>query len=125
MGLADLIQRKKTATVLSPAIAIPAIPAIPAPFQADKPPTIATIATIALATHETDLDLWRWFTLEADRVYRSSPKAADSWECHKEHKKTAVDHCKAGNISAARAELEKALMALQGATITQPDLLTA
>lgn len=124
MGLADLIQRKRTATVLCPATAIHAIPAIPAPFPADIPPTIATIATIAVATHGTDLDLWRWFVVEADRVYRSSPKAADSWERHKGHRATAQEHCTAGDISAARAELEKALTALQGATITQPDLLT-
>lgn len=76
------------------------------------------------ATAKTELDLWRWFTLEADRVYRQSPKAADLWERHKEHRKAADDLCRAGNISAARAELEKALTALQGATITQPDLLT-
>lgn len=117
MGLADLIQRKKTATVLSPATAIPAIPAIVEPFQADIPPTIATIATIAIASHETDLDLWRWFVLEADRVFRTSPKVPDSWERHKEHKRAAADLCKAGNISAARAELEKALTVLQGSTI--------
>ena len=49
MGLADLIHRKKTATVSSPA---KAILAIPAPFQADIPPTIATIATIAIAENK-------------------------------------------------------------------------
>lgn len=68
---------------------------------------------------ETAFDLWRWFTLAADQIYRSSPKAADAWERHKAHKRAAVAHCKAGDISAARAELEKALTALQGAAVTQ------
>lgn len=69
--------------------------------------------------------LWRWFVVEADLVFRSSPQAADSWNLHKAHKKAADDLCKAGNISAARVELEKALTALQCASITQPDLLAA
>jgi len=70
-----------------------------------------------------ELHLWRWFTLAADKVYRSSPKAADAWERHKEHKRAAAGFCRAGNISAARAELEKALPALQGAATTQPELV--
>jgi len=49
MSLADLIHRKKTATVSSPATAILAIPAIVEPFTADIEPRIATIATIAVA----------------------------------------------------------------------------
>lgn len=124
MGLTDLIQRKKTVIVLSPATATLATSATVAPFSADIPPSVATVATVAVATHETDLDLWRWFVLKADRVYRSSPKAADSWNQHKEHKRAAAGLCKAGDISAARTELEKALTALHGASITQPDLLT-
>lgn len=74
---------------------------------------------------ESTITLWRWFTLEADRIYRRSAKAADSWERHKVHRHAAGNLCRAGDISAARAELEKSLTALQGATITQPDLLTA
>ncbi|ABK99736.1 hypothetical protein [Pelobacter propionicus] len=75
------------------------------------------------ATADTIITLWRWFTLEADRVYRLSPKAVDSWEQHKQHKEAAMELCRAGDMSAARLELGKALAALQGATITQPDLL--
>lgn len=77
------------------------------------------------AATKTELDLWRWFTQEADRIYRRSAKAADSWERHKVHRQAAGNLCRAGDISAARAELEKSLSVLQGATITQPDLLTA
>jgi len=57
MGLADLIHRKKTATVLSPATAIPAIPAIVAPFPADIPQRIATIATIAVAADRPTMNV--------------------------------------------------------------------
>ena len=53
MGLADLIQRKKTATVLSPATATLAIPATVAPFSADIPPSVATVATVAVADKKT------------------------------------------------------------------------
>lgn len=67
-------------------------------------------------------ELWRWFVLEADKVYRQSPKTADSWNLHKRHRKAADDLCGGGNISAARAELEKALTALHGVTITQHEL---
>lgn len=74
------------------------------------------------ATTESELSLWRWFVLEADRVYRSSPKAADSWNLHKQHRKAAADLCKAGDISAARAEFDKALEALKGAALTQHEL---
>lgn len=84
----------------------------------------AETQTIQQAATETVITLWRWFTLEADRVYRQSPKAADTWGRHKEYRIAADTYCKTGNISAARAEFEKALTALQGATITQPDLLT-
>lgn len=70
-----------------------------------------------------ELYLWRWFVLEADRVYRTAPKAADSWKRHNEHKKAADDLCRAGNIAAAKAELEKALEALQGAAMTQQGLI--
>jgi len=66
-----------------------------------------------------ECNLWRWFVVAADKVFRSSPKAPDSWQRHKEHKKAAADLCKAGDISAARAELEKALTALQGTDTTQ------
>ena len=69
-------------------------------------------------------NLWRWFVLEADRVFRSSPKVADSWEHHKEHRKAAQGYCNAGDIPAARAELVKALTALRGATTIQPDSLS-
>lgn len=75
------------------------------------------------AVIETANTLWRWFTLEADRIFKSSPKTADSWDRHKEHKIAAGTLCTVGNISAAKVELEKALTALQGATITQPNLL--
>jgi hypothetical protein len=122
MGLADLIQRKKTSIVLSSATAIPAIPAIVEYITADIPPRIATIATIAVAAHETELDLWRWFLLEADQIYKSAPKSADSWNIHKQHRKAAGDHCTAGNIPAARVEFEKALTALQGVALTQHKL---
>lgn len=77
------------------------------------------------AATKTELDLWRWFTLEADKVYRQSPKSADSWNLHKTLKSSAQEHCKTGDITAAKTELEKALQALQGAALTQPDLLTA
>ena len=70
-----------------------------------------------------ELYLWRWFVLEADRVYKSAPKAVDSWKRHSEHKKAANDYCKAGNISAAKAELDRALEALQGANTTQQALI--
>lgn len=73
------------------------------------------------ATQNT-LDLWRWFTLEADKVYRSSPKAADAWNLHRAHRQAAQEHCKAEDISTARAELDKALTALQGAALTQHEL---
>ena|ERR1039457_3527211 len=59
MSLADLIQRKKTATVLSSATAISAISAIVEPFPADIQPRIATIATIAVATPARDKILLR------------------------------------------------------------------
>lgn len=71
------------------------------------------------------LHLWRWFTLGADRIYRSSPKAADAWERHKEHKRAAAGFCRAGNMPAAVVELRAALKALRGAAITQPDLVSA
>jgi hypothetical protein len=74
---------------------------------------------------ESILDLWRWFTLEADKIYRQSSKAADSWERHKEHKQAAIDFCNAGRKPEARAELEKALTALQGAATTQQELIAA
>ena len=54
MGLADLIQRKKTATVLSPATATFAIPATVTPFPADIPPSVATVATVAVADSAND-----------------------------------------------------------------------
>jgi len=72
---------------------------------------------------ETGLDLWRWFTLEADRVFRSSPKSTDSRNLHRGHRNSAERLCRAGDISAARVELEKALAALQGATLTQQNLI--
>lgn len=74
---------------------------------------------------ESIINLWRWFALEADRIYRLSPKAADSWEHHKRHKQAAVDLCNAGHIPEARKKLEKALTALRGAATTQQELIAA
>jgi hypothetical protein len=53
MSLADLIQRKKTATVSSPATATLAIPATDAPFPADIPPSVAKVATVAVENNKT------------------------------------------------------------------------
>ena len=71
------------------------------------------------------LHLWRWFALEADRVYRTSPITAEAWARHKVLKKSADDYCRIGDIPAAREELEKALKALRGATVTQQELIAA
>jgi len=68
-------------------------------------------------TEETlsdELSLWRWFMVEANRVYQTSTKDASLWKNHETNKKAAVSLCKMGRISAARHELEKALTALQG-----------
>lgn len=131
MSLATLIKGHKPAITLPPATAILAIPAIFTNNQTEKDQGIATVATIAIAESkqtctppETAMSLWRWFVLEADRVYQQSPKATDSWERHKEHKLAAVELCNAGCTAEARGELEKALAALQGAAVTQPRLIT-
>ena len=68
---------------------------------------------------ETDKDedvlaLWRWFTLEADRVFRVSSKATASWNRQRGHSEAAVGLCMAGDIPAARVELANALTALLG-----------
>lgn len=120
MGLADLIHRKKTATVLSPAIAIPAIPAIPAPFQADIPPTIATIATIALAENKQTEIVEPSSTRKAQRQPDTVSAFCESYGGHCSVKVTGVypddcikiscDYHNAGNPS-------------PGATITQPELM--
>lgn len=93
-------------------------------FYPEKHPQKLRSVASKLLTEAT-LDLWRWFVLEADKVYRQSPKSADSWNLHKTLKSSAQEHCKTGDITAAKTELEKALQALQGAALTQPDLLTA
>jgi len=67
--------------------------------------------------------LWQWYATEADRVYRSFPKSADTWRLCKDHENAAERLCGGGSIAGARQELEKALAALQGATVTQQTLI--
>lgn len=68
-------------------------------------------------------ELWREFTLEADRVYRKSPKTPDTWGQHMKHRYAAVARCRDGDIAAARVELQLALEALQGVSLTQQNLI--
>ncbi len=82
-----------------------------------------TIEDLVIENHETDAELWRWFLAEANKIYRASPKTSDSWNLHKEYKRAAVACCRDGDIPAARAELEKALQALQEVTLTQQNLI--
>jgi hypothetical protein len=68
-------------------------------------------------------DLFRWYVLEAARIYRSAPMAGGSWDICKGHEKAAEALCIAGNIPAARAELEKALAAMRCLPAKQQSLL--
>jgi len=70
-----------------------------------------------------EVDLWRWFTLEAEKVYRSSPKNTDSWNQHQAHRIAAERFCMNGRIPPARLELKKALEALRGVSLTQQNLI--
>jgi hypothetical protein len=83
----------------------------------------AMLERLSGKVERTEVELWRWFVLEADKVYRSSTKSTDSWNKHLEHSMAAEALADAGNIPAARAELEKALTVLRGLPAEQQTLL--
>jgi hypothetical protein len=83
----------------------------------------AMLERLAGKVERIEVELWRWFVTEADKVFRSSTKSAGSWNIHLEHSRAAEALAEAGDIPAARAELEKALTALRGLPAEQQTLL--
>lgn len=106
MSLADLIQRKKTTTVLSPATAIPAIPAIVAPFTAEIPPRIATIATIAVAV-EFDPSYWQAEIMKLADELSSKDPGGDCWQWQKDNRPDLWNAHLAADMAADRVFQEQ------------------
>ncbi len=75
--------------------------------------------------HADELNLFRWFAVESDRVFRLSIKSDASWKQHMVHIWAAVAFCKAGDLSMGSIELIKSLAALQGVANTQQELIAA